>query len=378
MRTAVTTRTPAPRAYTERVNLAIDHVVGHLGEPLRLTDVARAARLSPFHFHRVFQVLVGETLAEFVKRLRLERALVMMAHAPRSSLTTIALTCGFSSSSDFSRCFKQRYGTAPSAFDLKGWREARGSELQAIVPEPAGRFHLGRLPAAHNPDGFRVRIRELPADQLPIGPPMSSARIFWLPLMLLLLAPANPVSAQTCFRGRPLPTCTRFWIVESGIGARLNRRSDGFGGAGTDILASLEFGVMRNRSPATALGGTAFLAAADQITGNTGVLLGLKPRVRRWIGRTLSVDLSPGGFYVLSGDANANTIGLTGHGGLNFGDWAALSVQVLVGRSPAQANGSTEVGFYLGGKLGSYPGAASGVAVPLAILVFSLLGGFRD
>jgi AraC family transcriptional regulator len=158
-------------AYAERVNLAIDHVVGHLGEPLRLADVARAARLSAFHFHRVFQVLVGETLAEFVKRLRLERALVMMAHAPRCSLTTIALKCGFSSSSDFSRCFKQRYGTAPSAFDIKGWREAHGSELQAMVPEPArstssgqaDRFHLARLPAAHNPDGFRVRIRDLPA-----------------------------------------------------------------------------------------------------------------------------------------------------------------------------------------------------------------------
>jgi DNA-binding NtrC family response regulator len=49
-------------------------VVEHLGGPLRLADVARAARLSPFHFHRVFQVSVGETLAEFVKRLRLERA----------------------------------------------------------------------------------------------------------------------------------------------------------------------------------------------------------------------------------------------------------------------------------------------------------------
>jgi AraC family transcriptional regulator len=150
-------------AYAERVNLAIDHVVGHLGEPLRLADVARAARLSPFHFHRVFQVLVGETLGEFVKRLRLERALVMMAHAPRSSLTTIALTCGFSSSSDFSRCFKQRYGAAPSAFDLKRWREAHGSELQATVPEPAARLHLGRWPAAHNPDGFRAKIRDLPA-----------------------------------------------------------------------------------------------------------------------------------------------------------------------------------------------------------------------
>jgi len=95
--------------------------------------------------------------------LRLERALVMMAHGPRSSLTTIALTCGFSSSSDFSRCFRQRYGTSPSAFDIKGWRAAHGSALDAMVPEPARRFHLDRLPAAQNPDGFKVAIRNLPA-----------------------------------------------------------------------------------------------------------------------------------------------------------------------------------------------------------------------
>lgn len=154
MRTRVKPRAATPIAYAERVNLAIDHVVEHLGGPLRLADVARAARLSPFHFHRVFQASVGETLAEFVKRLRLERALVLMAHAPRSSLTTIALSCGFAAPSDFSRCFKQRYGAAPSAFDLKGWREAHGSELEATVAKAAGR---------RNPDRFRVTIRKLPA-----------------------------------------------------------------------------------------------------------------------------------------------------------------------------------------------------------------------
>jgi len=150
-------------AYVERVNLAIDHVVSHLEEPLRLEDVSRAALLSPFHFHRVFRALVGVTLAEFVKRLRLEKALFMMAHARRPSLTTIALSCGFSSPSGFSRCFRQRFGVPPSAFDMKGWRDARRSELEATTPRTAERLHLDKLPARHNPDGFRVRVRDLPA-----------------------------------------------------------------------------------------------------------------------------------------------------------------------------------------------------------------------
>lgn len=155
-------------AYVERVNLAIDHVVSHLEQPLRLEEVSRAAMLSPFHFHRVFQTMVGVTLAEFVKRLRLEKALSMMAFSPaarsrRASLTTIGLKCGFSSSSDFSRCFKQRFGVAPSVFDIKGWRDAHASELQGAVAAATEGLHLDRLPAGHNPDGFKVRVRDLPA-----------------------------------------------------------------------------------------------------------------------------------------------------------------------------------------------------------------------
>lgn len=145
------------------MNLAIDHVLGRLDQPLRLVDVARVAMLSPFHFHRVFQALAGETLADFVKRARLDRALFMMSHARKgrsSSLTRIALACGFSSSSDFSRSFKQRFGVAPSAFDLTAWRDAHRAELESTMPRES---HLKRLPAAKNPDGFKVKIRELPA-----------------------------------------------------------------------------------------------------------------------------------------------------------------------------------------------------------------------
>jgi AraC family transcriptional regulator len=157
------TRPTTPAAYVERVNLAIDHVVTHLAEPLRLEDAARAAMFSPFHFHRVFQALVGETLADFVKRLRLEKALFMMWHSNRRSLTQIALASGFSSWSDFSRCFKQRFGAAPRAFDLSAWHNSHRAEFETLVNGSAARLHLQRLPRAGNPDRFKVKIRALPA-----------------------------------------------------------------------------------------------------------------------------------------------------------------------------------------------------------------------
>jgi AraC family transcriptional regulator len=152
-----------PVDYAARVNRAIDHIVSHLDEPLRLEDVAAVAYFSPFHFHRVFRTLMGETLQRFVKRLRLERALFLMSHQPRRSLTEVALACGFSSSSDFTRSFRQRYGVPPSAFDLASWRERKREDLQDTV-DASERYHLSpRLEPGENPDGFSVTLRDLPA-----------------------------------------------------------------------------------------------------------------------------------------------------------------------------------------------------------------------
>ena len=163
MRISERTRSATTLTYVERVNCAIDHIVSHLDEPLRLRDLARVALLSPFHFHRVFQALLGSTPADFVKRLRLEKALGLLSRPRPPSLTAIALACGFSSSSDFSRSFKRRYGVPPSSFDIVACRRAHGAELEAIVEQAASRLHVERLPPRHNPDSFRARIRELPA-----------------------------------------------------------------------------------------------------------------------------------------------------------------------------------------------------------------------
>jgi AraC family transcriptional regulator len=113
--------TTAP-AYVERVNRAIDHVVSHLAEPLRLAELSRIAQLSPFHFHRVFQALIGVTPAELVKRLRLDKALAMMALERRASLSTIALACGFMSCSTCSHAVSSAGRSRATSTPTPPWR----------------------------------------------------------------------------------------------------------------------------------------------------------------------------------------------------------------------------------------------------------------
>jgi AraC family transcriptional regulator len=150
--------------YVERVNRAIDHVVSNLAHPLTLQEVSKAAGFSPFHFHRVFKSFLGETLNQFVKRLRLERALFLMSHAPRRSLTDVALDCGFSSSSDFSRSFKQHYGLPPSVFHIETFRNRMREEFERLLSSQNGSPRITTLPAGHGNEHFEI------ACQLPIKP----------------------------------------------------------------------------------------------------------------------------------------------------------------------------------------------------------------
>jgi AraC family transcriptional regulator len=163
LRTDLSSSEPPSLDYVARVNRAIDYILENLERPLRLEEVARSACFSPFHFHRVFHSILGETLGQFVKRVRLERALRMLSHQSELSLTEVALACGFGSPSDFSRSFKQHYGVPPSLFDVSVFRERRRQDWQAAIEDPVLRHRLDRLPPGENPDDFEVRVRHLPS-----------------------------------------------------------------------------------------------------------------------------------------------------------------------------------------------------------------------
>ena len=110
-------------AYIARINRVVDHIDAHLAEPLDLAALAAVAHFSPWHFHRVFQGVTGETLAERVRRRRLEVAASRLLATPPQAALTIALDVGFGSAEVFTRAFKAYFGVTPSAWRRGAWRD---------------------------------------------------------------------------------------------------------------------------------------------------------------------------------------------------------------------------------------------------------------
>jgi AraC family transcriptional regulator len=71
--------------------------------------LAEKANFSAFHFHRIFSAITGETLFNYIKRLRLEKAGRLLLHNPETPISNIAYECGFNNISVFCRNFKDRF-----------------------------------------------------------------------------------------------------------------------------------------------------------------------------------------------------------------------------------------------------------------------------
>lgn len=103
------------QSYKEGILRSLIHIQQHLDDELPLTELAAVAHFSTWHFHRIFRGMVGESVKEHVRRLRLERA----AHRLRYSgqkVVTIALDARFETHESFSRAFRAMFGIAPSRF----------------------------------------------------------------------------------------------------------------------------------------------------------------------------------------------------------------------------------------------------------------------
>ncbi|MEM1447770.1 MAG: AraC family transcriptional regulator [Planctomycetota bacterium] len=97
------------------VQKIVDHLAAHFASEVSVDDLARLVSLSKDHFARLFREAVGETPHQFVLSYRVERAKELLVDEG-VGLAQVAIRCGFSDQSHFSRVFKRKTGTTPSAF----------------------------------------------------------------------------------------------------------------------------------------------------------------------------------------------------------------------------------------------------------------------
>lgn len=103
-------------SHIKSINMVVDYIQANLDSDLSLYKISRIACLSEFHFSRIFKSVMDETLHQFIKRLRLEKAAGLLLINPDLTITEIALDSGFATSSSFAKSFKNHFKMSASTW----------------------------------------------------------------------------------------------------------------------------------------------------------------------------------------------------------------------------------------------------------------------
>ncbi|NOW05703.1 helix-turn-helix transcriptional regulator [Clostridium beijerinckii] len=101
--------------YDACIKKSIEYIENNLNKKIQLKELADKAFLSKYHFHRVFHSVVGEPVAEYIRKKRLEEASNELL-TTENKIIDIALKYQFSNQESFTRAFKKLYGIPPKEF----------------------------------------------------------------------------------------------------------------------------------------------------------------------------------------------------------------------------------------------------------------------
>ncbi|MEF3301819.1 AraC family transcriptional regulator [Paenibacillus sp. GYB003] len=125
-RTAAPGRLARRRASRELAERCCGHIESHLYEDLSLTSVAARFQVSPEHLTRTFKRETGVAFYQYVLLKRIQESKRLLRESANVSLTEIAYSLGFASSSHFSRTFKSVTRMTPSEYRLGFGLAGRG------------------------------------------------------------------------------------------------------------------------------------------------------------------------------------------------------------------------------------------------------------
>ncbi|MEQ1515654.1 MAG: AraC family transcriptional regulator [Usitatibacteraceae bacterium] len=108
-------KTLTRETYAKRIDRVVNYLIDHLDGDVDLHRLAEEAFLSPYHFHRVYHGMTGETVAETVRRMRLHRAAVKLISSD-VPVAALAKEAGYGSVAAFNRAFRESHGLPPATY----------------------------------------------------------------------------------------------------------------------------------------------------------------------------------------------------------------------------------------------------------------------
>lgn len=105
--------------YQQKFERLIDFIYQHLDTPLDQMTLSEVACISPYHLHRIYHSVYGESLAATVKRLRLHYAADRLANT-ELPVKEVAACSGYTSLQSFTRAFSDSYGMPPARYRKEG------------------------------------------------------------------------------------------------------------------------------------------------------------------------------------------------------------------------------------------------------------------
>jgi AraC family transcriptional regulator len=150
-------KTTTRAAYAKRIDAVLEHIHAHPDADLDLARLADVAFMSPYHFHRVYVAMMGETVADTVRRQRLWSAAVALLSSAKL-VDRIARDAAYSSTPAFVRAFRETYGVTPAQYrrhgELSAAMSGRPTSESSTTPSKKGKtmFDLDQVVIQDEPE----------------------------------------------------------------------------------------------------------------------------------------------------------------------------------------------------------------------------------
>lgn len=113
--------------YLQSIYKVIHYIEENYNDDLTLDELSKVASFSKYHFHRIFKSITGETLSDYIRKVRLSST--TLKFKTDKKITQIALDSGYETNASFSKAFKKYFGITPKEFS-QNVKKKKGLKMQ--------------------------------------------------------------------------------------------------------------------------------------------------------------------------------------------------------------------------------------------------------